>query len=51
MGMPIDRVPLPPPGLATEETLPCSGLISLQKGEGASGAVTDVFASQATWRR
>ena len=49
MDTPIERVPLPPPGLATEDKLPCSSLISLQT-TGASGAVTDIFASQATWR-
>ena len=48
MDTPIERVPLPLPGLATEDMLPCSSLISLQTG--ADGSVTDIFASQATWR-
>jgi hypothetical protein len=53
--------PLPTPSLELEDQLPCSALISLQTtnaaaegsggGGGGNGAtVTDVFASQATWR-
>lgn len=39
---------LPVPSLATEDKLPCSSLISLQMEPG--GSVSDIFASQATWR-
>ena len=44
----VRDAPLPVPSLATEDRLPCSSLISLQRTAG--GDVTDVFASQATWR-
>ena len=44
--------PLPTPSLATEDALPCSGLISVMTtADGAAAVgVTDVFAAQATWR-
>eukprot|EP01043_Picozoa_sp_COSAG02_P020273 COSAG02_NODE_997_length_15333_cov_13.688526_3_plen_252_part_00 len=45
----VKRAPLPVPSLETEDHLPCSALISVQTTADGKG-VSDIFASQATWR-
>lgn len=45
----VKRAPLPVPSLETEDHLPCSALISVQTAEDGE-SVSDIFASQATWR-